>query len=172
MTEWSLGNLPPWFECVASVESAQGVLFADELPVVLATLRVSEDELDRWCKHGWVSFGPGRQTALEPHDVNEVRFVRDMVQSGLSDAHIATLFEQLPRPMNFSPDEVAYSFSLGWVRAGPAPEPDLNAIVDEHVDEWLDDLAANENESRLAELRDRIDQLLKTLDTGAEEPND
>ena len=172
VTKWSSDNLPPWFECVSSAESAQGVLFADELPVVLAALRVSEDEHDRWCKHGWVSFGPGRQTALEPRDVNELRFVRDVVRSGLSDAYIAELFAQLPRPLNFSPDEVAYSFSLGWVWAGPAPEPDPNEIVDEHVDEWLGDLAANEDQSRLTELRDRIDRLLTTLQAGVEEPND
>jgi hypothetical protein len=172
VTEWSSDNLPPWFERVAPVENAQCSLFADELPVVLAALRVSEDALGRWYRQGWVSFGPDRQTSLHPHDVNEIRFVRDVVRSGLSDAYIAELLEQLPRPLNFSPDEVAYSFSLGWVWAGPVPEPDPDEIVDGHVDDWLEDLAANENQSRLAELRDRIDRLLTTLEARPQEPND
>jgi len=171
-TEWSSENLPPWFGRVSSVEDAQGSLFADELPAVLAELRVSDDALGRWYRQGWVSFGPGRQTALETHDVNEIRFVRDVVQSGLSDAYIAELFEQLPRPMNFSPDEVAYSFTLGWIWAGPVPEPNSNVIVDEHVDDWLDHLVANENQSRLIELRDRIERLLRALEAGTEESND
>jgi hypothetical protein len=172
LTEWSADNLPPWFARVTPVESAQCSLFPDELPVVLAALRVSEDALARWHKQGWVSFGPDRQTSLELQDVNEIRFVRDVVRSGLSDAYISELLEQLPRPLNFSPDEVAYSFSLGWVWAGAVPEPNPDETVNEHVDDWLEELAANDNQIRLAELRDRIDQLLTTLEAGPQEPND
>ena len=171
MTEWSSDNLPPWFGRVSSVESAQGSLFADELPVVLAALRVSEDALARWHKQGWVSFGPDRQSALEPQDVNEIRFVRDVVRSGLSDAYIAELFGQLPRPLNFCPDEVPYCFSLGWVMAGPTPEPDVIEIMNEHVDDWLEHLAVSEDQDRLVELRNRIDRLL-SLEARAREPND
>ena len=172
LTQWSSDNLPPWFERVTPVRDAQRSLFTDELAVVLAALRVSEDELGRWHNQGWVSFGPGRQTSLEAHDVNEIRFVRDVVRSGLSDSYIAELLAQLPRPLNFSPDEVAYSFSLGWVWAGPVPEPDPNDIVDEYVEDWLDNLAANEDQSRLADLRNRIDQVLTKLEASPQDSND
>jgi len=171
VTEWGSDNLPPWFGRVTPIENAQRVLFPDELPVVLAALRVSEDALGRWHTRGCVSFGPERRTALEPQDVNEIRLVRDVERSGLSDAYIGELLEQLPRPLNVSLDEVAYSFSLGWVWAGPEPEPDPNDVVDQHVDVWLEDLAASENHSRLVELRDRIDQLVTALDAGPQEPN-
>ena len=138
LPRWSSDNLPPWFERVAPVGDVQGSLFTDVLFAVLAVMRVSEDELGRWHNQGWVSFGADRQSSLEPHEVNEIRFVRDVVRSGMSDAYIAELLSQLPRPLNFSPDEVAYSFSLGWVRAGPVSEPDPNDIVDEYVEDWLE----------------------------------
>jgi hypothetical protein len=172
VSKWSSEHLPPWFKRVTPVESAQRSLFPEGLPVVLATLRVSEDELGRWSERGWVSFGPDRQTALELQDVNEIRFVRDVARSGLSDAYIAELLEQLPRPLNFSPDEVAYSFSLGWVWVEPVTEPEPSEIVEQYVDDWLEDLAAHQDADRLGELRDRIDQLLTTLENGGQESND
>lgn len=162
VTEWGPGNLPPWFQRVTSVGDAQCALFPEELATTLATLRVSEDDLGRWAKRGWVSFGPDRQSPLEPHEVNEIRFVRDVMRSGLPDAMIAELLGQLPRPFNFDPDEVAYSFSLGWVLAGPLPE-DPSDVVEQHIDDWLDNVAANEDEPRLSELRDKIDDLLTIL---------
>lgn len=170
-SEWSPENLPPWFERVTPVESPQRVLFPEDLDAVLAGLKVSHDTLGRWHQRGWVSFGPDRRAPLEPHDVNEIRFVRDVARSGLSDAHVAELLEQLPRPNNFDPDEVAYSFSLGWVWAGPVPPPDPHHFVDEHLDDWLDHLAANEDQSRLVGLAQRIGDLVSALAERSEEPN-
>jgi hypothetical protein len=169
VTEWSSDNLPPWFGRVTPRENAQRVLFPDQLSVVLAALRVGEDVLSRWHARGWVPFSPDRRSAQE---VNEIRFVRDVARSGLSVACIGELLEQLPRPLNCGPDEVADSFCLGWVWAGPEPEPDANEVADQHIDIWLEDLAAKEDQNRLVELRDRIDQMVSTLQAGPREPND
>ena len=156
---WSADHLPPWFVRPSPIERSQLTFFPEELSVVLVTLSVSEDELARWYGCGWVSFGPDRHTLLEQWDVNEIRFVRDVVRSGLSDAFVARLLEALPRPLNFSPDEVSYSFGLGWVMVAPAPEPNS----DEIVEEWIESLAEDEAEDRLTQLRDRIDGLLGVL---------
>lgn len=168
-SKWNAENLPPWFREVQSAQVAQPSLFTDDVPSVLAELRVSVDALERWHRQGWLSFGPARRDPLEPQDVNEVRFVRDVVQSGLSEAHIAYLLDQLPRPLNFNPEEVAYSFSLGWVAAAHEPECDTDEIVDVRVQEWLDQLADNGDLARLTELRDRIDGLLLRPATEPEE---
>ncbi len=157
-------QLPPWFERPRPETICQATLFPDPLPEVLAALRVSSDELMRWHERGWVSFGPVRSSRLEPWDVNEIRFVGDVVRSGLSDVQIANLFADLPRPMTFDPAAVAYSFSLGWVMARRTPEPDPLEVVDEHVDEWLAALAEEEDQGRLTELRDRIDTLIASIE--------
>jgi hypothetical protein len=133
------------------------------LAEVLAELRVSADELQRWHDSGWLSFGPDRTDPLEDWDSNAIHFVRDVVRSGLSDALIAAHFEQLPRPMSFDPDSIAFSFSLGWVVAHIEPEPDPSDVVDEHIADWLTERAEGGERKRLEEIRDRILGLLASM---------
>ena len=160
MTESQRQCLPSWFVRPGTVEYRQATLFPPPLPEVLAELCVSADDLVRWHERGWVSFGKDRIEPLEPWDADEIRFVRDVVRSGLDDAYLNRLFAGLPRPMNFDPDAVAYSFSYGWVAVRPFPEPDPSEIVDEHVEDWLCELAEQEEYDRLRGLRDRIHELL------------
>ena len=158
--------LPPWFERPRPELTRQLTLFAAAIPEVLASLRVSTNELARWHNQGWKSFGSERTSELQPWDVGEIQFVRDVVRSGLADAQIERLFAELPRPMNFDPDAVAYSFSLGWVAAmPPEPEADPIEVVDEHLDDWLADLDVDANQGRLIEIRDRINTLLASIET-------
>ena len=92
------------------------------------------------------------------HQVNEIRFVRDVVRSGLSDAQIEYSFAQLPRPMDFDLAQVAYSFMLGWVMGAPRPTPE-DVIQDHHLAE----LAKAENAERLIELKEQIEGLLERI---------
>ena len=154
-------RLPPWFQKPDSIECRQSTLFPDELPDVLATLRVSADDLTRWHTRGWVSFGPDLSLGLESWHVNEIRFVRDVVRSGLLDAQIEHLFRQLPRPMNFDPATVAYSFSLGWVMVNPPEELDPDEVMPEHIGDWLVTMADAGELEQLIALRDRIEGLLE-----------
>lgn len=156
------GGLFPWFSKPKPASELQPTLFPEELPAVLARLRVSEDDLARWHEQRWVSFGPKRSEPLEPWDVHQIQFVRDVVRSGLSDAQIERLFSDLPRPMTFDPDAVAFSFSLGWVLARSAPEPD--EVVEAHLDVWLKGLVEAGDKDRLIELRSRIDELLAQVE--------
>lgn len=157
-------ELPAWFQRPRPACSHQRYLFGEKMQDVLAELRVSTDELARWHTQGFVSFGPEPSRELEPYAIDEIRFVRDVVRSGLSDAQIDRLFAELPRPMNFDPDAVAYSFSLGWVAAVPTENPDPKEVVDEHLDDWLADLDVEANQGRLTELRDQITTLLATFE--------
>jgi len=162
-TESARNHLPPWFERPISSDDRQHTLFQRPLPGVLAELHVSADELQRWHAVEWVSFGPDRPEPLEHRHVNEIRFVRDVVRFGLPDAITAVHFEQLPRPMNFNPHAVAYSFSLGWVMARTEPEPDPSDVVDEHIDEWLAELAEAGDRERLEETQTHIEDLLSSM---------
>ena len=157
-------GLPSWFERPRSAQPCQCSLFAEPLVDVLVALRVSPDDLARWHKFGWVSFGPDRTEHMEESDVDEVRFVRDVARSGLSDAFIDRLFGELSRPMNFDPDAVAFSFAHGWVRVAPVPEPEAAEVVDL----WLEELAEAGDKDRLQALRDRIDELLTPPDESNE----
>lgn len=156
-------SLPSWFVAPVSPATLQRTLFPRPLSDVLAELQVSVDDLRRWHESGWTSFGPDRTDPLEDWDSNEMLFVRDVVRSGLSDAMIAGHFEQIPRPMNFNPHTVAYSFSLGWVMARIEPEPDPNEVVDEHLEQWLIELAAADDRGRLEEIQDQIQGLLSAM---------
>jgi hypothetical protein len=166
----SAPSLPEWFDRPRPARTEQATLFSSPLTEVLTNLRVSADELNRWCENGWVSFGSERSRQLEPWDRDEIQFVRDIVRSGLSDAQIECLFAQLPRPMNFAVDQIAFSFLFGWVAAvPPTPEPDRDEIVKDHLDNWLDQLNVEENCQRLIALRDQIDRLLTAAGIASDE---
>lgn len=155
-TQFAQSALPPWFVRPQPVDCGQSTLFPRSLPAALASLSVSPDELGLWHGKGWVSFDQHRSNPLEEWDVHEIQFVRDVVRSGLTDAKIAVLFEQLPRPMNFHADAVAYSFSLGWVAPRIEPAADPLDVVEEHLDTWIETLLEEGKRSRLEELRDRL----------------
>jgi hypothetical protein len=158
---YSRERLPEWFMRPVSAGAHQVTLFPDQLDEVLADLRISTDDLCRWHARGWVSFGPDFNEAVQPWDLNELRFVRDVVRSGLTDAQVAARLDELPRPMDFDPATVAYSFSLGWVQAIPPYEPDVSEFMDEHLDEWLQELSENDRD-RLIELRERVNDIIAT----------
>jgi hypothetical protein len=153
--------LPPWFERPQTVTPWQESLFTDRLDEVLAALRVSSDDLARWRDRRWVSFGPDFTEGLEEPHVNEIRFVRDIARTGFSDAVIDAMLADLPRPMNFDPASVAYSFSLGWVQGVVADKPSVQAMMETHLDDWLLSLEADD----LKAFRDRLDELIAA--TGA-----
>lgn len=152
-------TLPSWFKRPASVHPIQPSLFTERLDAVLAGLRVSRDELARWHQRGWVSIGPDCDDELEQTHVNELRFVRDVIRSSLNDATVEKLFAELPRPMNFDPATVGYSFSIGWVQAVLRKEPSVDELFDEHLEEWLAQLAQEDLEP-LRRLRDHVESLI------------
>lgn len=162
-------ELPHWFQKANLSATQQLSLFTEALPDVLATLRISSDELTRWHQRRWVSIGPDRREPLQPFEVDELQFVRDVVRSGLPDAFIARLFSELPRPMAFDPRAIAYSFTLGWVVANTDPPPAPDDVVNDHLDTWLTTLAEDRERDRLTELRDRIEELLASVPADDEE---
>jgi len=139
------------------VEIFQLSLFQITLKDALVRLRISEDELSRWNSKGWVSFDGSVDSQLNEHDdplIFQLIFVRDIVRSGLSDSQIEYILDQLPKPLAFNPDRIAYSFKYGWVETVPAESPE--DIIEEYIDSWLEEI----DTERLQELQERIYELL------------
>jgi hypothetical protein len=146
-------SLPSWFMRPVEGRNTQADLFPEPLREALASLRVSLDEARRWSQRGWIPFDLVGDLELE--DVSHLRFVRDLVRSGLEDAQVARLMALLPGGILADADRLTYSFTHGWVIPVEVeePEPDLESLIDEiHVEEDWD---------RLRELRDQIDCCLE-----------
>ena len=90
--------------------------------------------------------------------VFNLTFVRDIVRSGLADSQIEYILGQLPKPLAFDPDRIAYSFKYGWVEA--VPSDSTEDIIEEQLDSWLEEI----DTERLQELREHIDELLDPVD--------
>ena len=145
----------PWYSPHPEMQSH---LFGEPVEDVLASTRVSRDDLRRWKEHGWISFDVEQLDELQLPLIWEIEFVRNMARSGLSDAQIDDFLLNLEQPYRFNPEFVAYHFSFGWV----CPERhDADEVVEQHLDEWLDSLAENEDFNRLEQLQDRIALLLE-----------
>lgn len=134
-------------------------LFPEGFSSALARLKVSPDEIKRWHSRGWLSFSAMAECDLQPFQVDEIEFVRDIMRSGLPDAFIEHLLSQLPRPLSFDPKRIAYSFSLGWV-LGIVP-PESEQVIEQNLEKWLKGLAFEGNVKRLAEVARRATQLIE-----------
>lgn len=172
---FSQRNLPEWFaRPQPEHESQQRSLFEVRLDHLLIRLGVSEDECRRWHDRGWISFDPTPDMLVDetggPH-LNEIVFVRDVVRCGLSDAQVEYMFGMLPKPYNFNPSSISFSFRYGWVEV--APYPAAETLIEDNLDDWLSELADAGDVDRLQELRDRIEDWLKEArENSAEEVDD
>ena len=153
-------NLPAGLSRPRSLHIVQSTLFPESVDSVLAQLRVSPNELNEWHAKGWVSFDAQTTEKLEPHHQGEVLFVRDVLRQGLPTAWIENLLGQLPRPMNFDPHRIAYSFTYGWVVADEAPVADM----EDAFDEWLEAKANDEDIDELKAAHERISALLGQME--------
>lgn len=132
-------------------------LFGESVEEALVSLQVSRDDVRRWEKSGWLSFDIDQPDWLETPLIWEIGFVRNLARSGLSDLQISEFVRSLRKPFRFDPDSLAYHFQFGWV----CPiRHDPDDVVEEHLDDWLGDLADNEDFDRLEQIRDRIEMLL------------
>jgi hypothetical protein len=140
----------------------QAYLFGDSTEDVLATLKVSRDDVKRWKAKGWVSFNIDEMDSLDWAYSHEIEFVRDVARSGLLDAQIDSLLEPLPKPYRFSPHDTAYSFVFGWVV--PARD-DPFEVIENNLDDWIGDLADRGDLDRLQQIADKIAEQIEALQT-------
>jgi hypothetical protein len=171
MVEREPDSLPQWFIRPRPVTRWQRCLFTTSFQRVLVEMRISPDEVAAWHDRGWLSFDGADNPELDDLDdprIWQLTVVRDITRSGLSDAHVEYLLQQLPKPCAVNPDRLAFSFRYGWVEAAEPEEPDSAAIVEEHLDTWLGD----RDQEQLRELRDRITELLGVSGEGTPEEDE
>jgi hypothetical protein len=155
-------TLPSWFKKPDPDILRQICIFNfnPKLNEISIEYQVSIDEMKRWHDKGWLSFSPDEKEEINDPDLFEIRFVRDVVRSGLSDACVEKLFSQLSKPYSYNPDRIAYSFSLGWVEYTESYEEiDYAEVIEDHLEEWLDEISEEEDQGKLNNLIALIDNI-------------
>lgn len=132
-------DIPSWFKRPMSSVARQLKLFVPPLDEVLVELQVSRDELRRWHKEGWLSFDPNLEEESGVDRQDEIGFLRDVIRSGLSDVQLRYLLNLLPKPFDYDPRRIAFSFSLGWIEGVEGPDSDQ--VIHDRLDLWLKELA-------------------------------
>lgn len=152
--------LPPWFKRPEPEVQYQLNIFAPKLNEVAVEHKVSIDEMKRWYDKGWLSFNPDEKEELSDLDIFEIKFIRDVVRSGLSDAFVEKLFSQLPKPYSYDPNRIAYSFKLGWVEYTESYEEiDYAEVIEEHIEEWLNEISVDGDEEAIMDVLTAIEKL-------------
>lgn len=139
---------------------SQRTLFAEATDQALAALKVSRDDVRRWQALGWISFDVDEMDCIDWPYISEIEFVRNIARSGLLDAQVSALVENLPKPFRFVRQEVAYHFIYGWV---VPTRHDPYDVIEENLHEWIDDLAEREDVQRLTQLAARIAEKLEEI---------
>ena len=121
-------------------------MFPDGRDEMVAKARVSIDHMARWQELGWISYDAAVRETLEHHEVMEMVFIRDLARSGLPVAFVSELLADLPKPYAYDPRTTAYSFSVGWVEA---LIPDLDDLVENHLEEWAQEKQVSNDEEHL-----------------------
>ncbi len=129
-----------WKPVDGKVRQLELDLYSMERDRYLAAAGVSLDDLDRWCDKGWISFDARGVDQLSTHMAHEVVFIRNLVQSFLSDAQIDALLKKLEKPYQYDPTRTAYSFAYGWVQPPPMLDGiEIDEFVESHLRSWIDD---------------------------------
>ena len=125
----------------------------------LVTLEISNDELKRWFKRGWISFDTEKQKTFDEAEYLEVEFIKSLVQSGLSDEWIEKILLTLEKPYSYDIRWIAYSFSKKcWLQ--PPAEEEIEDFTEDDVNSYLYDLSESEEWEILEEFKETIDDLL------------
>jgi hypothetical protein len=124
---------------------------------------VSVDEMAAWHGKGWLSFDPAGITQCDDKERVEVRFVKGIAHSGLSDAMVDRLLSRLERPYCYDPAETFFSFvDDRWVSLPPQPDESIIA------DQYIDGLAEGKDWEALQKLQNKITDLLESAEAAHE----
>lgn len=157
-------QLPPVWQ--RPILDTQPTLFPQPAAEVLAELHVSFDDAQRWSKVGWLSFEAIGRTEIDEPEQRELRFVRNIARSGLSDSQVNQLLSQLRKPYCYDPESTAYHFRYGWVSprwSHPFP------VIEQHLTNWIDYLVSVGDLGPLDDLRGYIDEQLDDASDDEEE---
>lgn len=147
-----------WRRADGTRREAQLDLFPRDRDEVLAAAGVSLDDLARWRERGWISFDAKALGALDAPLIAEVAFIRNLARSGLPDALIGRLLQELEPPYRYDPTRTAYSFAYGWVQPPPVADDDeVEDFLKERLPAWLFDKAVIGELKVLTDLQETVE---------------
>ena len=129
----------------------------------LARARVSLDDVARWQEIGWLSFDAAMLETLEDDQTAELVFIRDVARSGLPNTLVTEMLGELERPYAYPSATTAYSFAHGWVEIA---FPDMDEIIEQHLEEWAQERQINGEEEKLEAASDCLVFALASLRAG------
>jgi hypothetical protein len=136
----------------------QPTLFPILLKKLLKELDISRGELNEWGERGWTVLSDSNEKVDEPQRF-ELAFLRDITRSGLRPDQINLLLQSLDKPYAYNPQKTLLSFMHGWVQLSNPPSP--AEVIEEHLDDWLSELADNGETERLAEIARTVTRLIR-----------
>lgn len=141
-------------------QERQATLFPTTLKELLKELGVTRRELNDWNRRGWTALSDLKAKADEPERY-ELVFLRDIARSGLRSDQVHLLLQSLEKPYTYNPQTTLLSFAHGWVQLVPPPEqPAAGVVIEEHLDDWLSELAENGETERLAQIAQTVAALI------------
>lgn len=150
--------LPDYFVSPPKLCSTQPELFTQTLSEVMHDLDISFHDIECWRQNGWLSFDPQETDAYNKYAderIWEIQIVRDIARSGLSVQDQELLLDALPKPFQYNPHKLVYSFMFGWVEVNDI-EPDPDSIIEEHLEDWL----SNQEPDVLNAIGERIQEIM------------
>ncbi len=103
---------------------------------------------------GWLSFNPESSPELDEATEAELRFVGSIVAAGCDAGLLRQLLGGLSKPYRYDGSRIYYDWSARCWRFLPGPETVFS--------DWLESLVTDEDVGRLKELKDQIDEALKS----------
>ncbi len=148
------------------VQECQATLFPTTLKELLKEIGLSRRELNGWKRRRWTTSSDPKAKVDRP-EWFELTFLPDITRCGLRPDQINLLLQTLKKPYTYDPRATLRSFTYGWVQLTPVP--DAADMIEEHLDEWLADLAGNGQTSRLAEIAQTVTKwITKALEKSQE----
>jgi hypothetical protein len=137
----------------------QSSLFVSTREEFVAEVCVSADEMGAWHRKGWLSFDPLNTDHYDDKEHAEVRFIKGLTRSGLSDAMINRTLSSLQKPYCYDSSTTFVSFVKNrWISLPPERDPA------EVTSEYLDGLVEIEDWDALRELRNKVSLALENAE--------
>mgnify|MGYP001078020682 FL=1 len=106
--------------------------FIEEVGIDLKTLKM-------WHQLNLLGFDPEKQEIFDEKEVIEVRFLKGLINSGLSFEKIISMLSKLPRPYCYTFDQIYWDFDQEqWISLDKLMEERVNDYVQENYEELID----------------------------------
>lgn len=144
---------------LARISSDQDLLFPRSAWELCHDIKLNTWAASKLFDDGWLSFDPESTNSLSEQQECELRFVGSLVTGGLSPRLLPELLKDLKKPYIYEGRKIYYDWADKRWRLLPVPEDDIEALLDE----WIEELANEKNTDALEAMQGEIETALKHL---------